>query len=414
MLLIVMLLPLTPSVFAYAPSAELGGINDWIQVTSPNHTFDWSGYGKIWTERFNFSYGPYMHIYKLNVQKGAEYTLYMKMPLNEGYMNINVTGVNPLSDDYTIPSGTMTGFVMYFQQPWAPRDENIDVIRKTFKIDSNSESEVLYMVCSFENPGKSFEFMLKTPKDPDDDVKDSTVNPFVPSRNGYTWGSVWGSPLYIEAGMESSTELNTGTVIGDDSPYYPDHTDTSHTGFETTVTTTSLSDVSLLSLNTEYSYLSSHEVDTLKLNEMYHDDWATTYQLYKYSLEANQKYTFDFMVNTYNNVNAFLIGENPFASGSMSNSSGSNTVIAAFQNQPISSLGYDEWHASRTQFTTLGTSTGRTLYVLVRGGYEDETFKFKLSKGYLSMEEETYNPYADSRIGFKWVTQWQTPLKLWK
>lgn len=420
MMLILVMLPIEPVVFGYSPNYETGGINDWITVTSPSAVFDWSGYGDMWTSTYNQSYAPYVKVYKYYVEKGEEYTVYMKMPLSEGHMNIYVTGADPFSDAYNYDSNTMPGFVMYFQQPWAPRSNNIDVYRKNFKIASSSESDVLYFICHFENPGKSFEFMLKTPKDSDDDVANSTQNPYVPDRNGYTWGSLVGTPLFLETGSDFDVDAYEDEGSNSEDSYYTEetgitYTEDSYYGDEGVITTLSVADAPVLSLNQTYEYWTALDVNTLAMKEMYLDDWATAYQLYKITLEPGQKYTFDFLYNTFNNVNAFLIGENPMdLNAPFNNDASSNTIIAAFQEQPFLSLGYDEWYASRTQFTTASNSTGTTLYILVRAYYEGEPYKFMISRGHLSSAEETYNPYADSLNGYKWVTQWSTPLKLWK
>lgn len=419
-LLLVFTLPVDVGAYGMSSYTDSGVLNEWITATSPTSQFDWSGYGQAWKDSFDFSYAPYMKVYKISVEPGAEYTLYMKMPIEQGYMNIDVTGLNPESDTFDYVDGTISGFVMYFQQPWAPRSNNLDAYRKNFKIASSSESSDLYLICSFENPGKSFEFMIKSPKDSDDDVSNSTLNPFVPDRNGYTWGGLMETPVWLAGssytmGNETYHEEETYTEPVYTEPTYGNETyDDYNTYVEPEITTFTSSDAAQKQLGQEYEYMTALEVDTLVLKEMYLDDWATAYQLYKFQVEPGQKYTFDFLYNTFNNINTFLIGEDPMTSLPFNNSAGSNTIIAAFQEQPFLSLGYDEWYASRTQFMTSSDSTGTTLYVLIRGYYEGEPYKFRLSKGYLSTEEETYNPYADSLNGYKWVSQWNTPLKIWQ
>lgn len=396
------MLPIQSGALTLSASSEIGGVNEWITVTAPSTAFDWSGYGREWKDRYSFNYAQYMKVYKFNVEKGQNYTLYMKMPLDEGYMNINLTGISPVSESYPYVDGTISDFVMYFQQPWAPRSNNIDVYRKNFSVSESSDSTELYVICSFETPGKSFEFMLKTPKDSDDDVDNSTENPYVPDRNGYTWGGVLGTPVHLEAssGMVEETYHDESVYVDDttyDETTYTEETYHNEGDFYSTedalITTYSAEDAKLLSLNQEYNYSVALEVDTQNVKDVYLDDWATAYQLYKYQLQPGQKYTFDFMYNTFNNMNAYLIGENPMATNvSFQNDVSSNTIIAAFQEQPFASLGYDEWYASRTQFTTSSNSTGSVLYVLVRASYEGDPYKFKLTSGYLSSEEETYNP----------------------
>ncbi|WP_430883159.1 hypothetical protein [Fusibacter sp. JL216-2] len=401
--------------FGFSPGFETGGINEWIKVTAPSSPFDLSTYGDQWQSNFDFSYAPYMKIYKFNVEKGQDYTLYMKMPLGQGYMNINATGISPSADDYNYVNDTINGFVMYFQQPWAPRESNIDVFRKNFKIASNSASTDLYIICSFENPNKSFEFMLKTPKDSDDDLNNSTQNPYVPDRNGYTWGGVLEVPVYLYEADVTSTQATSGEDT-------QDHADSAmDTSMDTSMDTamdnaqiTDGKDSSILTMGQTYMFTTSLDMDTINMKDAYIDDYATAYQLYEYQVEPGKAYTFDFMYKSFNKVNAFLIGENPMNKTlELQNEWGSNTVMAAFQSQPFSSLGYDEWYASRTQFKTSSTSTGTTLYILIRGDYAGEDYEFKLTEGYLSQEEDTFNPYADSLNGYKWVTQWKTPLKLW-
>lgn len=397
--------------YGITPSFTTGGLNEWIEVTAPTSPFDLSGYGNQWQSNFDFGYAPYMKVYKFALEKGQAYTLYMKMPLGQGYMNINVTGLNPATDTYSYRDETINGFVMYFQQPWAPRDSNIDVYRKNFKVAPTSESGDLYLLCSFENPGKSFEFMIKSPKDSDESVQNETDNPYVPGRNGYTWGSVLDTPVFLEGGDASLTQTNTKQNQTEDTLDHTMDTDSAMDNAQIT----DFKDPSILTLGQTYMFTTSRDMDTMMMKEAYIDDYATAYQVYEYHLQAGKEYTFDFMYNSFNNVNAYLIGENPMnKNAGLQSEWGKNTVIAAFQTQPFSSLGYDEWYASRTQFKTAESSTGKVLYVLIRGSYEGEDYEFKLSEGYLSHEEDTINPYANSLNGYKWVTQWQTPLKLWE
>ena len=264
---------------------ETGGFNEWIKVTAPSTPFDLEGYGQQWRSNFDFSYAPYMRVYKFTVEKGEDYTLYMKMPLGEGYMNMNVTGLNPEKDTYSYMDQTIAGFIMYFQQPWAPRDSNIDVYRKNFKVASNSESRDLYVLCSFEHPNKSFEFMLKTPKDSDEDVENATDNPYVPDRNGYTWGGVLEVPVYLEASGSNETQSTTTH----------DHSKDHMQDAEDMAQITDFKDSSLLTLGQTYMFTSVPDMDTLRMKEAYIDDYATAYQLYEYQLQAGKEYTFDFL-----------------------------------------------------------------------------------------------------------------------
>lgn len=400
-------------------------INEWHTAVSPNYVFSTSEYGTMYADMYYASYGPYMKVYEVKLQKGSSYTLYMKHPTNQGYMNMVLTGINPSANDYSYVNGTSSDFIMFFQQPWEDAEGRAEGYRKNFTISDTSETSNFYIVCNFEKPNVSFEFMIKSPPDSDDDVENSTTNFISPHRNGYTWGGLAWYPIHSEL-PNGLTVVNPPSNVYDDSTsddsyyeeeyyeeeYYEDDYIEDNTYADVVPTVISEMDVSALNLGQVYSLVTAGDVDTTKIRPILVDPYSSAYQIYSFPVTPGQKYTFDFMYRSYNQVNAYILGATPFGSTNYGFESGTNTVMAAFQEQPYHDLTGTDFYGSRTQFTVSSDSTSTKLYVLVRAYSPDENFKMVLKSGYTSQEDESYNPYDTSRIGYKWVNQWDLPLKV--
>ncbi len=420
-LLLVCLLVFTIQPLAFG-SSEVISLNVWETAVAPSVQFDANAYGSMYADYYYASYGPYMAVYQVTLEKGKAYTLYMKHPTIDGYMNMTLTGIHPNADAYSYVNGTSSDFIMFFQQPWEDDQGRVEGYRKNFKIADSSESNTFYLICNFERAGEQFDFMIKSPADSDDEVENSTDNFISPHRDGYTWGGIVGYPIRSELpeGLSNDsgfTNEDENTNDGYEDSYYEesfsneDWSEESPYNEQSDVITDSR-EIGTLDLNTLYSHTTAYDVDVDQLRDSLTGPFSTAYQIYKYEVIPGQKYTFDFMYKSYSQVNAYLMGSSPLGRTSLDWDSGSNIVLAAFQDQPYHELVNDDFYASRSQFIVDSSSTSNLLYVYVRSDYSNESYKMMLSQGYLSDKDDTNNLYDRSQLGIRWVNEWTLPLKL--
>lgn len=168
--------------------------------TSPQPLSQAESPKKLW-DKYGRSYGKKFHvsIYRFAVAPGERYTLYGYFPPDGKSRNFYVLGENPLTDytyAYGNTQGVSTGFVFWAQQPskWpCPAVTR----RVNLRIAPQSVHNSLYIIAVSETPGESFQIMLKSPADRDQEVEKSAVDPSCPAKKGQTWGQVWASPLLL-------------------------------------------------------------------------------------------------------------------------------------------------------------------------------------------------------------------------
>jgi hypothetical protein len=168
-------------------NAEVLPLNKMVTVTAPSAPLDRQSAPKKLARYFWSSYAPYVKVYRFIVEPGSKYTLYFRHPADGIYRNAMIKTETPLTDDmanYTRKGSS--GFVVYGQQPWKnPRGQ---LFRHSFTISPKSDNKNLYMILQCGKPGVSFDVMLKSPPDSDEDVKKSTGN---------NLGTVWSTPLTL-------------------------------------------------------------------------------------------------------------------------------------------------------------------------------------------------------------------------
>jgi hypothetical protein len=151
-------------------------------------------------ERYLTAAQPFVTVYRFKVQPGRQYTLYALHPGDGIPRNIYLSGDNPLTDhtaSFGPSSGVTRGFVVWNQQPFALKTCAYQGSRENISIAPNSEHDSLYVIATAAGPGKPLKVLLKSMPDNDQEVRASTKNPFCTARNGYTWGRVWGNPMYL-------------------------------------------------------------------------------------------------------------------------------------------------------------------------------------------------------------------------
>ena len=187
-----------------SPASAVGvtdaGVNQMISVQTPASPLDQQGSPKKLWMKYGKAYAPnfYAQVYRFTVTPGQKVTLYGTFPPDGSYRNLYVTGENPLTDyTYSLDSkGDMTGFVFWSQQPGKWQCPAV-ARRVNITISPRSEHRYLYLVATSKAPLQSFQVLLKSPADPDNDVEKSTVDPSCPAKKGQTWGQVWGNPILL-------------------------------------------------------------------------------------------------------------------------------------------------------------------------------------------------------------------------
>ena len=153
---------------------------------------------KLLYKKYNFSYEPYVQVYRFKVNPGQKYTFYMYHPAKGVSMNAYLRGNTPLTD-YTWsygPSGYLWGFVCWGQQPRKSKCP-YKVRRYNFRIAEKSENPWLYLVATYAEPGVHFKVRLQSKADPDQDVKTNKNNPYCADQKYYNWGTVWRQDLIL-------------------------------------------------------------------------------------------------------------------------------------------------------------------------------------------------------------------------
>lgn len=196
-------------------------VNNWITATPPSTLTSIDTFNDNFQNIYYYDFAPYYKIYRLRASEN-KYTIYMQHPGGE-YKNILVSGTNPLKGNATsfnsYETQAMESFFMFFQQPYLELPEdNIHTTRVSFSIHPESESRNVYLIAYFNSPRDSFQFMIKSPADPDNEVENDTNNPYAPYLQGHSWGNVHELPLYLS--KDNSQDLdtsNTSSNIGNTS-----------------------------------------------------------------------------------------------------------------------------------------------------------------------------------------------------
>lgn len=188
-------------------SPEVVSLNQTVSAGCPDNPIDKASAPKRLAENFNASFAPYAKVYRITVTPGKKYTLTVTHPLDGVYKNINITGVNPLTD-YTYSIGNnSSGFVVFNQQPNKYGYLHFD----NFSIATNSENHYLYIIATFEGPGKPIEFLLKDPAETDEQI----LKPV----NGFTLGRTWETPTGL-MNIPGEEEPQTQVPTTNDDHYY--------------------------------------------------------------------------------------------------------------------------------------------------------------------------------------------------
>jgi hypothetical protein len=174
--------------------------NTWITAEAPSEVTDPDEFNDNFSNLLYYDFAPYYKVYRLPVSI-SDYTIYMKHPGGE-YKNILVSGTNPLPgntrtfNSYEVQA--MESFFLFFQQPYLELPEkNTHATRVSFSIHPKSDSRNIYFIAYFNKPGDDFEFMVKSPADPANDVENNTENPYAPYLKGHYWGIVHELPVYL-------------------------------------------------------------------------------------------------------------------------------------------------------------------------------------------------------------------------
>ncbi len=214
-----------------APGSDTASIlplNQWVGIHTPAGTVSESNAPrKLWEDFVLKGYYSVAGVYRVKVERGARYTLYVRGPAYPGKRLVKLSGDNPLSG---IPRVEWTSY-----RPELRLRDQMDlsmrsrlscdyvVKRKTFEIAHESQHDWLYVTLIANQVAEKYEILVRAPADPDEEVAAVGEMPGCPSAGPSLWGRVAAEPITLVYGPGESPSENNAPIVAE----APDRTERS-------------------------------------------------------------------------------------------------------------------------------------------------------------------------------------------
>ena len=152
---------------------------------------------KLWKNITNKGYTPYISLFRYRVEIGSRYTFQVEYPGDKLHGSAILRGENPLTD-YTYSYGPLPkGISISRLFPGGNISKCIFAHRTNFSISSKSEHNTLWLIVASKNPNTPFKILLKSPADPDNEVRYNKRARCPGESASFTWGGIQMKPVWL-------------------------------------------------------------------------------------------------------------------------------------------------------------------------------------------------------------------------